>query len=201
MERTSKNRSQKLYSTRISLIHYPAARLLYDPSGHGQLRRGHQSPPVEGGSSIMSRSSVILLVVTVTLVSSSCKSTSSGPIAPHPARFEIDTTVVPYDSLNGIGGPGFYFKSATWSGPFNPLAGDSLVRTLLDSGLSVTEFWYPEAPGVCADPFAHEREIAKLTEPDTTVYRLGYTPLPPGYSDACVRFWRQYKITRAIGGG
>jgi hypothetical protein len=129
----------------------------------------------------------------------SCKSNSSGPTGPSQIRVEVDTTIVPYDSLRGVGCSGFYDKILVWQGFFNPNWGDSVLSMLLDSNFTVVDFWYPEGAGICLDPLPHEREIVKLLEPDTTIFRLGYTAMPAGYTDFCVPYWRHYKVRRLSG--
>jgi hypothetical protein len=128
-----------------------------------------------------------------------CKTNSSPPTGLNQTHLQIDMTVVAFDSLGAIGGSGFYYKPVVWTGSFSPLWGDSVVRFLLDSNLTLQEFWYPDAPGICLDPFNHQWEIAKLAIPDTVILRFGYQSLPAGYSDVCVRHWRHYKITRVSG--
>ena len=130
------------------------------------------------------------------LILASCKTKSGAPTAPTTFMIEIDTTIIPYDSLGALGGSGFYYKASYWQGSFNPYWGDSVLKMLLDSNFIVDEFWYPQTPGICADPRIHEREIAKLDQPDTSIYRIGYQPLDSGYADYCIRSWRYYKINR-----
>jgi hypothetical protein len=146
------------------------------------------------------RLSDFVFVLGLALSLTACKPKSDAPTAPISAKIEIDTTLVRYDSLGSIGGPGFYYKTCPQEGEFNPYSGDSVVKMLLDSNFSVQEFWYPETPDRCADPINHELEIVKLNQPDTTIFRLAFTSLDSGYSDACIEFWRHYTIRKVTGG-
>jgi len=109
-------------------------------------------------------------------------------------NFDIDTTIVPVDSLNQIGGLGYYYKIIHWQGPFNPMWSDSVFQMLLDSNFDINKFWYPAVVGVCLDPSIHEKEIVKLTEPDTLIFKLGYSELTPTQGDHCIQFWKQYVV-------
>ena len=129
-----------------------------------------------------------------------CNKKPTPPTAPIQYHLEIDTSIVPSDSLGRVGGPGLYQKLVIWNGAFNPLWGDSVFAMLVDSNFALVEFWYPEEPGICADPYRHEREIAKLNQPDTSIYRLGYAAIDSAYIDYCIRYWRHYRIVRVSGG-
>lgn len=140
------------------------------------------------------RSAFTLGVVTLTLLG--CAKNAGEPTAPQGMTLQIDTTIIPADSMIGVGGAGFYAKFVAWQGPFNPLLGDSALDTLLEADLAVTEFWYPQEPSLCVDPLAHEREIARLEPPDSSILRFGYAPLDSGYADCCIPIWRRYRVCR-----
>jgi hypothetical protein len=147
-------------------------------------------------SRIVFRMLFLALIVLLTC----CNKKSTSPTAPIQYHLEIDTTIVPSDSLGTVGGPGLYQKLVIWNGEFNPLWGDSVLAALLDSNFALIEFWYPEEPGICADPYIHEREIAKLSQPDTGIYRLGYVAIDSAKVGYCIRYWRHYTILRVNGG-
>jgi hypothetical protein len=137
-----------------------------------------------------------LLTLLVSLTLLACKKESASPITPTSTHVEITFSYVYADSLGLSDNTGLYYKTANWV----KLGGDSVIKVLLDSNLSLSEFWYPTAPGPCLDPTTHEREIARLINPDTSIYRFGYTPLAPGYNDFCLPLWRHYSIRRVPDG-
>ena len=145
-------------------------------------------------------SSNFVLVLIFALTLACCKRESDTPIAPVTTKIEVDTTIIPYYSMGKMGGSGFYYKTLSWNGRFNPLWGDSVLKMLVDSNFTVVEFWYPQTGSICLDPSTHEREIAKLGQPDTAIYRVGYQPLDSGYTEYCIRSWRYYLIRRVPGG-
>jgi len=129
----------------------------------------------------------------------SCQSESSAPTAPNEIVLEIDTTFLSYDTLWAVGGPGYYSKPITIRNyQFDPLRGDSVVKMLLDSNIYLVEFWYPAGAGIARNPYMGMFEVAKLNQPDTAIYRFGYTPLDTITSNhyIFVRQWRHYKIVR-----
>ena len=79
------------------------------------------------------RSAFTLGVVTLTLLG--CAKNAGEPTAPQGMTLQIDTTIIPADSMIGIGGSGFYAKLISWQGAFDPLVGDSALDALLDAGL------------------------------------------------------------------
>jgi len=164
-----------------------------------QLSSGPLGAFKEDTMNIANRSSSFVIIVSFMLSLPACEPKSDAPTAPSSKKIAIDTTIVRFDSLGSIGGPGFYYKNCSWQGGFNPYRGDSIVRALLDSNFMVDEFWYPQAVSPCLDPRIHEREIVKLSQPDTTIYRFAYAPLDTGYADVCIRSWRHYKVRRTGG--
>ena len=149
---------------------------------------------------IAAKLSAFVFILGLTLSLTACKTKSNPPTAPINTKIEIDSAIVRYDSLGSIGGTSFYDKTCFWKGQFNPYTGDSVVKMLVDSNVSVLEFWYPETPSKCLDSRIHELEIVKLSQPDTAISRFSYTPLGSGYSDGCIEFWRHYTIRRVSGG-
>jgi hypothetical protein len=128
-----------------------------------------------------------------------CQSEPSAPSGPNEIAVKIDTIRLSYDSLWTIGGPGFYRKIiAITNFHFDPLWGDSVVKTLLDSSIYLVEFWYPATGGIGHNPFIGMVEIAKLNQPDTAIYRFGYAPLDTVVFIECtlVREFRHYRIIR-----
>jgi hypothetical protein len=125
-----------------------------------------------------------------------CNKKSNSPTGPNEPRLSIDSAVVLYDSLGATGGPGYYYKNIIWYGEFDPSWADSVFTMLIDSSFALVEFWYPDEPGMCLDPSRHEREIVKLSAPDSNITRLGYTPFSSNYLDGCIQHWRQYKFLR-----
>jgi hypothetical protein len=140
---------------------------------------------------------VILSIVAISLAYSGCKPGSSIPTTPNEIVIKIDTVFLSYDSLWTIGGPGFYSKTITISNfHFDPLWGDSAVKTLLDSNIDLVEFWYPATVGIAHNPFLGMIEIAKLNQSDTAIYHFGYAPLDTVIFIHCtlVRQFRHYSI-------
>ncbi len=147
----------------------------------------------------MHRTTTFLFVVASVLVCFGCKSKSSTPTAPNEIVSRIDTLDLTYDSPYTIGGPGFYGKAITIvNNHFDPLWGDSVVKMLLDSNMNLVEYWYPATCGIARNPYVGMCEIARLNQPDTTIYRFGHAPLDTmkltQYS--LVRQWRHYRIVR-----
>jgi hypothetical protein len=138
---------------------------------------------------------ITALILAVTVYS--CNRQTPTPTAPVALKTEVYTVIVRNDSLGSIGGTGYFIRDATRPGQsFNPLWGDTVLQTLLDSNFVVLEFWFPQWPNWCANPFSTERQIVRLTPSDTTITRLGYKALAPGFTDACIRYWRHYTISR-----
>lgn len=147
----------------------------------------------------MTRPIIFLLTTVIIPYYFGCKSEPSSPSGPNEIAIKIDTTRLSYDSLWTIGGPGFYSKSiAITNFHFDPLWGDSVVKTLLDSNIYLVELWYPATGGIGRDPYKGMVEIAKLSQPDTAIYRFGYAPLDTVVFIECtsVREFRHYRIIR-----
>ena len=142
----------------------------------------------------MGRISSFAIAFGLSLLGLHCTSDWSTPQIPPEAKRRLDTVIVTSGPLGPVGGRGYYAKPLTWSVIYNPVGGDSVLRVLLSANLAVEEFWCPKAASICLDPFLHEREIVKLTEPDRAITRLGFMPLAPGYSDYCLIDWRHYRV-------
>ncbi len=140
-------------------------------------------------------------VALVSLLLLSCKYETPTQIQVNQIKVVVNTTIVPSKTAGVLGGPGFYYRLVIWDGRFNPLWGDTALQNLLDSNFKVVEYWYPQDPSVCIDPFKHEREIARLDYPDTSIIRLGYAPLSKWLPDTCIIYLRHYVVSRVIAGG
>ena len=141
----------------------------------------------------------VLLLLSQTLMDCGKDSPIPTPTLtmPNKSALQVDTTIVRSDSLGKIGGAGFYCRFGDWrEANYNSRRGDSVLQMLLDSNITVLEFWYPEYPSMCLDPFNHIREIVRLPQSDSTITHLGYDPLNAGFSDHCIPYWRHYKIQR-----
>lgn len=141
-----------------------------------------------------------VLCLALGVVVMSCKSGSSNPSSPLQATLAIDSSIVRYDSLGVTGGSGYYYKFIVSTRGLDPSRADSVFTMLLDSGFVLEEFWYPNEPSLCADPFNHNREVVRLAAPDTNITRLGYTSFATNFADACIQHWRQYRFIRSSGG-
>ena len=146
------------------------------------------------------QSTIFVFIFAAAFHCTSCKSQSSAPVTSNDFHFEIGMTIVRYDSLGTVGGPGFYCKPIIRNLQFDPRWGDSVVKALLDSNILLTEFLYPAELGKCHDPFMGALEIAKLDQPDTAIYRFGHVPLDSVATFLCIDHWRRYKIVRVAGG-
>lgn len=147
----------------------------------------------------MRRHPIIFLSVLVVIAgSTSCKHSTAPPTTFH---FEIDTTIVPTDSLGQLGGTGFYYKQIVRALQWSPSWGDSIVAMLLDSTIALVEFYYPAELGICHDPWMGAGEIGKLSQPDSAICRFGYVPVDSVFTLFCIPRWRHYKITRVADGG
>lgn len=147
----------------------------------------------------MNRPMTFLLFAAIVPFYFGCKSEPSAPSRPNEIAIAIDTIRLSYDSLWTIGGPGFYSKPIVISNfHFDPIWGDSVVKTLLDSSIYLLEFWYPATVGILHTPFIGMVEIAKLNQPDTAISRFGYAPLDTIVFIECtsVREFRHYRIIR-----
>ena len=143
---------------------------------------------------------VFALLVAGSLTESGCKDKTSAPSATNQYHYEIEMTILPYDSLGALGGLGFYVKPITRNQVFSPVRGDTIVRMLLDSNFAVTEYLYPAELGLCRDPLSGAVEIVKLEQSDTAIYRFGYATLDSVFAPLCIPHWRQYNVIR-VGGG
>lgn len=144
----------------------------------------------------------ILLFILMSAVAAGflcCDSESLSPTQPNEISLEIDTIHILPDSIWTIGGPGYYNKNISIQhGPFNPLWGDSVVQMLLDSNIYLEEFWYPAEVSIARSPYIGLFEIARLNQPDTSIYRFVYSPMDSIKSTqyVLVRQWRHYRVVR-----
>jgi hypothetical protein len=89
----------------------------------------------------------------------------------------------------------FYQHDTSWNG-FDSAAADSFANILSNSGLGVTDFWYPQSSVECLIILIPGSEvIVKLEKPNPAAGSV-HLQMGTGFPLACVPFWRHYKYTK-----
>ena len=93
----------------------------------------------------------------------------------------------------------FYQHDESWhaNGFYDTTAADSFASVLKFSGLSVTDFWFPNTAKICGNPIGFgSNAIVKLEPDDTAAHNFGLRRIVDQFPIRCFRVWRHYKYVK-----